>query len=172
MNVLNQPALGMPRTPMITMLDALALLAILATFVLAVRGWQILPERVPHHFSWRGVPDAWGGRWVLFLLPTFGAVMFIGLSILGRFPHRFNYLQPITAENVHRQYSSALSLLAWLRLEIAALFLYVEWHFYKGALDKTLRLSAWFLPVVLTVVLGTIAAHIVIGMVETSATRG
>lgn len=36
-----------------------------------------LPERVPIHFDWRGEPDGWGPKYILWLLPTIGVTLML-----------------------------------------------------------------------------------------------
>lgn len=160
---MERPILTIPRTTIVLILNFLAVAGVIASFALALHAWRILPDRIPHHYNLRGEADAWGGKWIVFFLPSIAAVMLMGLFVLSRFPHKFNYLQTITAENAFRQYRAVLSMLAWLRLEIAWLFVYILWEMMQGGLDESRRMSPWFLPISLSVFLGTVFIHLMMG---------
>jgi hypothetical protein len=45
--------------------------------------WEDVPGRVPSHFDWRGRPDAWAGRWVLWLMTGVMVLVYLGMSATG-----------------------------------------------------------------------------------------
>lgn len=156
-----RPKLQIKRTPLQIVLDGLCFVTVIGTVVLVANAWGKLPDRIPHHFDFSGRPDAWGGKWVLLVLPVFSVVLFIFLGAIRNIPHRFNYLWPITEQNAERQYRIALSMLTVLRLEVVTIFAYVTWGTIRSARDGACTLGAAFLPVVVCVILTTIVAHAV-----------
>jgi hypothetical protein len=82
------------------------------------------------------------------------------MTFSDRLVHRFNYLVPITEENYERQYKNALLMMRSLKTVIVLLFLYITWISIETALGNSSGLSAWFLPVFLIVVGGTISFFI------------
>lgn len=100
--------------------------------VLEVAGWVVLaalwtytvsavfeaPETVPTHFDGNGSPDDFGSRWSLFILPAIGTFVFLVLTLIGRFPHIFNYGLKITQENAAYQYRLATRFLRVLKLSV------------------------------------------------------
>lgn len=81
------------------------------------------------------------------------------LTIVSRYPHKFNYLWPITAQNAAEQYRLARSLLAWLKVEMIALFGFLEWVTIRTALKQGEGLGFLFLPVVLGLIFGTLGIY-------------
>jgi hypothetical protein len=64
-------------------LEALALAVQVAAVLYLVQQWGEVPGRVPSHFDWRGRPDAWAGRWVLWLMVGVMVLIYVGLSATG-----------------------------------------------------------------------------------------
>ncbi len=116
-----RPAMAVQWTTGRYVLEAVAVAAVLSGFAILVLAWSKLPERVPVHFSFGGQPDRWGGRIVLLVLPCIGMLIYLGLSLLARHPHTFNYPVRITEENALRQYRISVTMIVWLKTEVAIL---------------------------------------------------
>ncbi len=158
---IDRPILRLSRTPLELLLEVAGLSGLLLLVGLVLRSWSSLPERIPHHFNFRGEVDAWGGRWVLILMAALAAAFFAGFKILARFPHLGNYPVPITPENAERQYRNVRSLLAWLRVEVVWLFVILTWTIIQMGMGSSSRLGWWFTPVFLGMVLMTAFIHVV-----------
>jgi len=46
---------------------------------------------IPVHYGFSGQPDAWGGKIELLELPVVSVLLYFGLTLLARYPHKFNY---------------------------------------------------------------------------------
>ena len=154
--IYQRPRLDLSRSPIEIIIEAIAFLGLIGTIVLIAVWWGNLPDRIPHHFDFAGQPDAWGGKWVLVIMAAIPVVLYGMLSAFGRIPHRFNYLWPITDENAPRQYRIALSLLLILKTEVVYLF-----GFLTLMIIECRGLGRGFLPVVIAMLLVTIACHLV-----------
>jgi uncharacterized membrane protein len=64
-------------------LEALALAVQVGVILYLVYQWGAVPQRVPSHFDWRGRPDAWAGRWVLWLMVGVMVSMYVAMSQAG-----------------------------------------------------------------------------------------
>jgi hypothetical protein len=64
-------------------LEGLSLAALLAVCFYVLQQWSEIPARVPSHFDWRGRPDSWSGRWILFLMLAVLAALYVGMSVAG-----------------------------------------------------------------------------------------
>lgn len=89
--------------------------------------WGDIPPRVPVHYGFSGEPDGWGHKAVLLLLPGLSIAMYGLLTILLRYPHKYNYVVAITVDNAARQYRLARILLSLIKLELIILFGYLSW---------------------------------------------
>lgn len=81
-----------------------------------------LPDTVPTHFNGALEPDGHGSRSSILVLCSIGSLLFIGMSILNRYPDKFNYPVKITEENAVRQYGNLTRMVRWLKTLILAEF--------------------------------------------------
>jgi uncharacterized membrane protein len=92
-------------------------------------------------------------------LPGLAVVVYIGLTILSKYPHAFNYPVEITESNAQRQYVNARMLVSWLKVEIVAIFCFLSWTLVQAAAEKQDH-PGIFLYVILGVLIITIIFYI------------
>jgi uncharacterized membrane protein len=156
-----RPVLQLPKSTLEIGLETAAALGMMTMLYVTITSWPRLPETIPHHFGASGKPDAWGGKWTLWLLPGISLVLYVGLNILSRFPHVYNYPWPITEKNAAAQYHLARTMLAALKAEIVLIFAYLQQQTIQVALGKAEGLGIAFLPIFLVIVFGTIGIYFV-----------
>jgi hypothetical protein len=137
-----RPVLRLAPTPLERWLDLLAWLALLIILGLVAWGLLRLPAIIPVHYSLDGPihADASGSKWILPLFLLLALAVHALLTSFSQRPHRFSYPVVITLQNAERQYRLGLRLLAWLRLSISLLFVYLSWMFIQGAVSG---LNSW-----------------------------
>jgi uncharacterized membrane protein len=113
---------AIPRTTSEIVGEILALVATLAALVYPLTAWSTLPARVPTHFNLAGVPDGWGSKNILLLMPTVGVALYALLTIVARFPRLFNYPVKPTPDELPDQYRLARWLLTWIKANVAIMF--------------------------------------------------
>lgn len=133
---------------------------ILLLWIITITVFSKLPEIIPTHFDLSGKPNVHGSKSVLFLLPTIGSLVFIGLTVLNFYPHHFNLPVQITEENAERQYQKATRLIRLLKIIIAFLFSLVVFLIYQSATSSTQSSSFWLMPLVLSSLVIPIAYYI------------
>lgn len=113
---------------------------------LVVFNYQDLPDTIPIHFNAKGEADAFGHKSYIWILPLLGTGIFLGLTLLNRVPHHFNYLVNITPENATRQYRLATRMLRVLKLIIVFIFgiMVLETFAYPNSMMEGSRI--WLLP--------------------------
>ncbi|MFM7155934.1 MAG: DUF1648 domain-containing protein [Bacteroidota bacterium] len=124
-------------------LDFIALIIPLAGLALAIVRYPELPEQIPVHFNGKGVADGYGSRWTIFMLPAISMVMSVGLMILARYPHQFNYMTAITPDNASFEYKKARIMVRLLNAECAFL-LFTAVLSTLQVVNGEARLSPWF----------------------------
>ncbi len=154
-----RPILDLPYSSQDLALEVAAVGGILLNLGLFGLFWPRLPAVVPTHFGVSGRPDAWGDKSTILILPAASLILYFMLTIVSRYPHKFNYLWPITAQNAAVQYRLARSLLLWLKVEIIALFGFLEWTTIWTALKQGEGLGLIFLPAVLGLIFGTLGVY-------------
>ena len=135
-----------------------------AIFLILMISWplyffQELPDTIPRHFNAAGEPDGFSQKNTLWTLPSIGLAMYVGMLILNRYPHSFNYPGEITEENAERQYRAATKLIRAINVLIAASFFYIGYSIIQTALNKQVGLGTAFLPVFLLLILVTIGTY-------------
>jgi len=154
-----RPVLDIPLFPLEKTLEFVAAMGLLASVIIIIKFWPILPHTIPTHFGVSGKPDGWGSKETIFLLPSIGILLiYIPITLLSRYPHIYNYICPITEQNAVEQYYLARLLLRWMKAEIIWLFAGLEWMTVQNALGKTegLGLLTW-MPLV--IIFGTIGIY-------------
>jgi hypothetical protein len=149
-----------PYTSTEVALEVIAMAGLLLICALTLLFWASLPAVIPTHFDFSGVPDAWGGKESLLIFPVMSLALYGLLTLVNRYPHKFNYLWPITAQNAPDQYRLAHALLVWLKLEVVLLFAYLEWLTLQTALGQTAGLGLLFLPLTLLAIFGTVGVYL------------
>jgi uncharacterized membrane protein len=127
--------------------------------------WNVLPDRIPQHYNFAGEIDAYGSREALLLLPLVGSLLWIGTTVLGRYPHIYNYVVRITEQNAARQYLAARRLIIFLKAMIGVLFLGITWHIIDTSLGTTYSILPIIAIPVGLILIGSVA-YLVISLRE------
>lgn len=130
-------------------LEILGWTSILAIWVLTISNYSNLPDTIPIHYNGAGQADGFGGKGNILTLPLIATVLFIGLTILNKFPYVFNYPTNITADNALRQYTNATRLLRYLKFIIVVIFGLIALQTIRNVNGQTSWLGVWFLPLTL-----------------------
>jgi len=134
-------------------------LLLIAIWVYAIIHYAELPDQIPVHFNAQGEPDAYGGKQYYFVTLIISSVIFIGLTILNKYPHLFNYMKKITQENALKHYTTATRMIRMLKLILILVFGTVT---YMQTMDDgyNTSLSAWFMPIMLVCLFGPLVYFI------------
>ena len=141
-----RPRLKLELTQADKTVEIIGWLLIFAVWSLTIINYQSLPDIIPTHYNGAGVADGFGDKWMILTLPLVATVLFVGLTILNKFPHIFNYPTEITAENALRQYTIATRLLRYLKVIIIVIFGLIAFQTIRHANGQTEGLGIWFLP--------------------------
>jgi len=126
--------------------------AVFVMWVLIIANYSNLPDTIPTHYGPTGKADAFGGKAALWVLPLVATLTFVGMTLLNKFPHLFNYPTKITNENALNQYTLATRLLRYMKLPMVVLFGYITFQTIQTANGQADGLGNWLLPVGLVVV--------------------
>ena len=109
---------------------------------LVIYYWPELPARIPTHFGASGTPDGWGSKHSLLYLAGVGALLYVVMFVLSRYPHLYNYLTTITESNAETQYRMAMDLMIVLGNVIIWMFTYMTWQTIQTALGQSEGMGA------------------------------
>jgi uncharacterized membrane protein len=119
----------------------------LVLVILPFAYYEDLPEQIPIHYCFRGLPDDFGNKTSIWALPVVGLVIFAGMTILNIFLVRNTGKKPsannpeiISRENVSR-------LLQVIKLFLSLAFAYIVFQTIQISLERAEGLGVWFLPV-------------------------
>lgn len=127
----------------------------------ALYGPNRLPDRVPTHFNAAGQPNAWGSPSGMILMPIVAGLLYLAMSFVVRFPESFHYPVRVTPLNIAHLQSVTLSMVAWLKVEIACLFATLQWAFVQSARTGDGRLFPMILPFYIVATFATIGWHFI-----------
>ena len=130
-------------------LDGFGFLFLGLLWVYVLKSYFQLPEQIPTHFNFSGVPDSFGSRHMILLLPGLATLLFILLSVINRRPERFNYPVTITTENAAYQYQLASNLIRALRLAMPLIFGLVVLSTIDSSEGRLSPLLSYLLPIIL-----------------------
>lgn len=147
-----RPKIKIPLTTTNKIIESLGLLFIVATWAIVFINYKNLPAIIPIHYNGVGEADGFGGKGSIFLMPILSIVLYIGLTILNRYPHVFNYPISITESNALRQYTIATSMIRWMKVIIIFIFGWTTIDTILQAKGYHEGLGIWFLPIILVLI--------------------
>lgn len=131
-------------------------------WVFLLANFSDLPEAIPQHYNAYGKADGFGSKSNLFILAGIASILNIGLSILKKYPHRFNYPVEITKENEFRQYAIATRMFRFVKLILVLIFSSLIIKTILIAKGGSHELGFWFLPIALVCLIGSIAYFLIL----------
>ena len=161
MEIRKRPALKLKKKPLENVLNIISLLVYIGSVIHLFMHWSSLPNRVPIHYNLVGEIDKWGSKEAIFFLPITGAILWMGLTILEKFPHLYNYLVVLTEENIERQYKNASTMINVVKNEILLYIAYCSWKDVNITYGRDVVLETWDLPIFLLILFGSIGFFII-----------
>lgn len=131
-----RPKLKAELTTLDKTLEILGWTSILAVWFLTITNYTNLPDTIPIHYNGAGQADRFGGKATILILPLIATVLFVGLTILNRFPHIFNYPTNITQDNALSHYTNATRMIRYLKLIIVVIFGLIAFRTIQNANGK------------------------------------
>ena len=155
-----RPRIEISRSILENIFEIVAITGVIASLINPIFAWSFLPNRIPAHYNIYGEIDRWGFKSEIFSLVPIIIMMYLFLTILNHYPHRFNYLFDITEQNAKAQYHLARLMVQALKTEVIWIFVYIERISIKDAMGKGMGLGIAFPTISLLLVFGTIGIYI------------
>lgn len=147
-----RPNITLVPTTVDKLVELLGWIILLALWTLTICHYSTLPETIPTHYNAAGEADGFGSKVSIIALPVIASLLFIGLTVLNRYPHIFNYPTAITQDNALRLYTLATRMLRYLKMVLVLVFGGIEFMTIQHATGKAAGLGVWFLPLTLVLV--------------------
>ena len=132
-------------------IEIFAVIGLLLHASLVLGAWNLLPAVIPVHFNFVGDADTWGDASDLFRLFGLSVLIYLGLTWLGRYAHKFNYPWQITADNAEEQYTLARVFLKAIKCETVWLFNAISWQAIGISLDPANGLGSFFVVTIVAI---------------------
>ena len=110
--------------------------------------WGSLPDQIPGHFDFAGNVTRYDPKGTLLIMPILNWVMFLGMSLVERFPNLWNTGVKVTRENKVRVYRILLNMIVTTKLSVVVVFLIISINQTLGG-----SLPGWLMPAALSLVL-------------------
>ncbi|WP_421976029.1 DUF1648 domain-containing protein [Roseivirga seohaensis] len=137
-------------------------LILIGLWVIVFINFQDLPETIPIHFNAAGKADGFGNKWNMLTLPIVASVLYIGITILNKYPHVFNYpTEILTEENALKNYTMATQLLRVLKLVLVIIFSLIVFRTLQNINGTAEGLGVWLLPLTLGMIFIPMAYYII-----------
>ena len=148
-------------------LELTSFVFLIGLWALAIYAFINSPTIIPTHFNASGIPDVYGNKRTLLILPILSTIIYIGLTQLSRYPHILNYATKITESNAEKQYTMSTRLLRVLKFGIVLIFAGIILFTYLTIIGVTNGLGFWFLPLTI----GLLFIPVIITLIKSSKTK-
>ena len=152
MNMEKRPKIKLELTVIDKAIEIIGWFSIVVIWFFIIINYNKLPDIIPIHFNAYGEADNFGWKIDILTLPIIASILFVGLTLLNRYPYIFNYPTDITEENAQRQYTIATRMIRYLNLIIVLIFGYIAFTTIQNAKGQVDGLGIWFLPLSLGIV--------------------
>jgi uncharacterized membrane protein len=149
----SQPKIKIAWTAFDIALEVIGFIALMGIWMMLLYFYPKLPHTIPIHFDGAGKIDGYGNKFIIIFEPIVASVLFIGLSILNKYPHIFNYSSQITPENAAYQYRLATRLIRYIKLVIVLLFAFIMYTSIQSAYTQTDGDGLILLPIFLALII-------------------
>lgn len=120
----------------------------LAVLILIPAFWHSrLPEQIPTHFGFSGLPDDYSGKAAIWALPVVGTFLFLLLSAINLFIVARPPLNPKLKPQELSMLCKIILLMQLLKTLLILAFVYIVLQVIRVSNGEATGLGAWFLPV-------------------------
>jgi uncharacterized membrane protein len=117
-----RPRIKIEMTVTDKLIEFIGWLALMSIWVLILISFFNLPETIPTHYNGSGQIDGYGKRINILVLPLMATLFFVGITILNKFPHIFNYPTKIKNDNALKHYTNITRMNRYVKLVFVAIF--------------------------------------------------
>lgn len=134
--------------------EAVALLCVFATILLIAISYPTLPDVIPNHFDFKGVPNQYGSKNTLWAIVAVSVFIYMLTGIISMFPESFNY--PSQKEDKVSQYKLGGKLLRSLKTCILLFITITTLYMLQSAKTDSAKNAVWLIPLILIIVFGNL----------------
>ncbi len=113
-------------TKLLSRLEILGLILIVAIFIYTAFKYPMLPDKVPTHYGVTGEVDSWGGKGHLWIVPCVSAVLYGLVTLASFFPNSWNYPAKIDEDKLEEAENNVRQLLMYMKILVICMLGYMQ----------------------------------------------
>lgn len=129
------------------LMQILSFSMLIGTFLFLIVYWDSIPDKIPAHYNALGEINRFGKKSELLFCPIIALIIYLGISILERYPKAWNTGVNITPENRDFVYSQLKNMIITEKFAVVFTF-----SFFTIMSALSLPLPLWFLPIDMLIV--------------------
>ncbi len=135
--------------------EILGISAIIVSFALPAFYFQDLPDSFPRHFGSDGLPDAYGGKGIIWVYPIVGAILFIIIGLISNIPSMINLPFQPNPENTEISQRKYARMIRILNVGMVCILVFITHNSIQIGLGNQTQLPDYFTPISLLFFFGT-----------------
>lgn len=161
LNSKKRPKLKIPLTWKDRTLILISTVPIVFVIIYLKISWSSIPEIIPTHFNFSGVPDSFGKKTSLFGIIGLSVGMHLLLSVLSKVPRCYNYPVSVTEKNVEALYKVGRQLMLLIDFEISYMLSILTWESIQTAMGKMTGVGGGMMVAIIGIMFATIIYGII-----------
>jgi hypothetical protein len=133
-----------PLTSFDKIIEAIGVLSLIACCMVPVMFYYELTEQIPVHFDFAGIPDDYGSRSRILILPLVAIIIYSLFFLKHRFQHLITYPIPVTPENRFKLLALTYQMFRMIRVSVALLFFVLIVSTVQVGLGESKRASVYY----------------------------
>lgn len=135
-------------------LEAVALISVLANAAIIVISFPGLPDIIPNHFDLSGAPNHYGSKNTMWIMVAVSVFIYTITGLASMYPESFNY--PSQKNDKESQYKLGAKLMRSLKAGILLFITIVTCVIIQSAKTGTAKGAAWIIALILIIVSGNL----------------
>lgn len=133
-----------PLTSFDKIVEGIGAFALIGCCLVPIMYYYELPEQIPVHFNLAGIPDDYGSRSRILVLPLVAIIIYGLLFLKHRFQHLIRFPVPVTPENRFKLLRLTYQMFRMIRLSVAILFLVMIVSTVQVGLGESKRAGVYY----------------------------
>lgn len=150
---MNRPKINIKYHTIDYIIESLGIIALVSLLTAPIYFYNELPDNIPMHYNIYGQPDSYGSKGMIWLLPLIGLFLYIGMTLLNKKPHLFNYPTKVTSENVESLYRTGMRTVIILKVISMLIFTYLNFKTISIGLSHSTDLGFLFTPAIIFIII-------------------
>ena len=134
-------------------IESLGIIALVCLVTAPIYFYNSLQDNIPIHYNIHGQPDAYESKQTIWILPLIGLFLYIGMTLLNKIPHLFNYPTKVTSENAERLYRTGTRTVILLKVISTLIFAYLNFKTISIGLSHSTDLGFLFTPAIIFIII-------------------